>query len=76
MLMTLDKFFVEELQRSGYDITFLELRQIYSKSRMRNREVLAERRKLQNREFSRKYWHEVAKHKRQKKGRDLNDRKA
>lgn len=65
VLMTLDKFFIEELQRSGYDITFLELRQIYSKSRMRNREVLEERRKEQKREFSRKYWHKVAKHKRQ-----------
>ncbi|MEW4403894.1 hypothetical protein AB1I62_09280 [Enterococcus sp. AN402] len=72
--MTLDKFFVEELQRNGYDITFLELRPIYSNSRMRNREILEERRRACNREFSRKYWHEVAKHKRQKKGRDLNDR--
>ena len=75
VLITLDKFFVEELQRNGYEITFLELRQIYSKSRMRNREALEERRKVRNREYTRKYWHEVEKHKRQnqKKGRKSND---
>lgn len=71
--MRLDQFFIEELQRNGYEITFIELRQIYSTSRLRHREVLEERRKARNREFVRKYWHEVAKHKRQEKGRDLHD---
>lgn len=47
--MRLDKFFVEEMQLNGYETTFLELQRIYRDSRIRNREVLEKRKRVNER---------------------------
>ena len=47
--MRLDNFFVEEMQLNGYETTFLELRRIYWDSRVRNREVLEKRKRVNER---------------------------
>lgn len=47
--MKLDKFFVEEMQLNGYEVSFLELQRIYRDSRTRNREVLEKRKRVNER---------------------------
>lgn len=36
MMMRLDKFFVEEMQKNGFDVDFKRLKQIYLDSRNRH----------------------------------------
>nr|WP_181407156.1 hypothetical protein [Lactiplantibacillus paraplantarum] len=36
MMMRLDKFFVEEMQKNGFDVDFKQLKQIYLDSRNRH----------------------------------------
>lgn len=36
MMMRLDKFFVEEMQKNGFDVDFKRLKQIYIDSRNRH----------------------------------------
>ena len=36
MMMRLDKFFVEEMQKNGFDVDFKQLKQIYIDSRNRH----------------------------------------
>ncbi len=36
MMMRLDKFFVEEMQKNGFDVDFKQLKQIYIDSRDRH----------------------------------------
>lgn len=46
MRMLLDRFFVEELQRNGYQVTLEELQEMYIKSQKRKEEK--EKRKMVN----------------------------
>lgn len=43
--MSLDKFFVEEMQKNGFDVNFKQLRKIYSDSRVNNAEEIAKRKR-------------------------------
>lgn len=36
MMMRLDKFFVEEMQKNGFDVDFKQLKKIYAESRKRH----------------------------------------
>lgn len=47
--MRLDNYFVEEMQMNGYETIFLELQRIYRDSRVRNREVLEKRKRVNER---------------------------
>jgi len=40
MLMSLDKFFVQEMQKNGFDVDFKQLQKIYTSSRKNNAEEL------------------------------------
>ncbi|EMF0093999.1 hypothetical protein O1F49_002213 [Enterococcus hirae] len=67
MLMTLDNHFVEEMRRCGYDVSFMEIQDIYRKSRIRNYEVLKVKKEERERQYARKYYHETGKQRREER---------
>ncbi|OTN93650.1 hypothetical protein [Enterococcus faecium] len=75
MLITTDAFFLEELQRNGLDLTYVALRQMYTKSRIRNREAVEKERRTAKRECDRRYWHKCGKY-RKKEREKTSDRTA
>ncbi|OTO03223.1 hypothetical protein A5883_000188 [Enterococcus sp. 5B3_DIV0040] len=74
MLITPDLFFVEELQRNGLDVTYLALQKMYTKSRLRNLEVVEKERREAKRAGDRKYWHKCGKYRREERRRKASDR--
>ena len=50
MLMSLDKFFVQEMQKNGFDVEFKQLQKIYTSSRKNNAEEIAKRKRIAERE--------------------------
>ncbi|MCT3063346.1 hypothetical protein [Lactiplantibacillus pentosus] len=60
MLMSLDKFFVQEMQKNGFDVDFKQLQKIYTSSRKNNAEEIAKRKRIAERE--RNFMHEAMEH--------------
>jgi len=57
MLMSLDKFLVQEMQINGFDVDFKQLQKIYTSSRKNNAEEIAKRKRIAERE--RNFMHEA-----------------
>lgn len=74
MLITPHLFFVEELQRNGFDVTYIALQQMYTQSRLRNLEAVEKERREAKRAVDRKYWHKCGKYRKAERRRKASDR--